>query len=158
MIEFAKTNKDVIKSVSDEQAVIIDNILKLYVPSRQIDLDPTYSKGNFYKKTVIPEPKYKFDLYPQTEDTVQSSSDNLPLEDNSVDTVMFDPPFVVGTPNSSKGKVGSNIITNRFGSFKNIEDLWKYYDATIKEFSRVMRDNGVLIVKCQDTISSSKQY
>ena len=158
MIEFAKTNKDVIKSVSDEQAVIINSILKLYVPSGQIDVDPTYSKGNFYKKTFIPEPKHKFDLYPQTEDTIQASADKLPLGDNSVNTIMFDPPFVVGTPNSSKGKVGSNIITNRFGSFKNIEELWKFYDAAICEFSRIINDNGVLIVKCQDTISSSKQY
>ena len=71
---------------------------------------------------------------------------------------MFDPPFVVGTPNTSKGKVGSNIITNRFGSFKNIEELWRFYDAAICEFSRIINDNGVLIVKCQDTISSSKQY
>ena len=41
MIEFAKTNKDVIKTVSDEQAVIIDSILKLYVPSRRLKLKPT---------------------------------------------------------------------------------------------------------------------
>lgn len=158
MIEFARKNTDVIKTVSDEQSVIINNILKLYIPSREIDVDPTYSKGNFYKKTIIPEPKYKFDLYPQTEDTVEASSDNLPLGDKSVNSIMFDPPFVVGTPNSSKGKLGSNIITNRFGSYKNIEDLWKYYDASMMEFSRIIKDGGVLIVKCQDTISSSKQY
>jgi hypothetical protein len=79
MIEFAKTNKDVIKTVSDEQSVIIDSILKLYVPSRQIDVDPTYSKGNFYKKTLIPEPKHKFDLYPQTEDTIQAQKQAIEL-------------------------------------------------------------------------------
>lgn len=158
MVEFARTNKDVIKSVSDNQTEIINNIFKLYIPDRVIDLDPTYSKGNFYKKTNIDSPKLKFDLYPQTEDTVECSADNLPLEDCSVNTIMYDPPFVVGTPNSSKNTVGSNIITNRFGSFKNIEDLWRFYDSSLKEFSRIIKPGGVLIVKCQDTISSSKQY
>jgi hypothetical protein len=43
----------------------------------------------------VKQPKLKFDLTPQTEDTIQASSSNLPLEDSSVKCSMFDPPFVI---------------------------------------------------------------
>ena len=46
----------------------------------------------------------------------------------------------------------------RFHSFKCIADLWEWYDLCIKEFYRVLEANGILIVKCQDTVSSGKQW
>jgi hypothetical protein len=42
--------KNLISSISYDQGEIINNILRLHVPSYKIDCDPTYSKGNFYKK------------------------------------------------------------------------------------------------------------
>lgn len=54
-----------IKSVSYDQAEIIQNILKLHVPAHVIDCDPTYSKGNFYNNTGIIPPKYRYDISPQ---------------------------------------------------------------------------------------------
>ncbi len=70
---------------------------------------------------------------------------------------MFDPPFVIGIPNGSKDTEGSNIITNRFSSFKTLDDLWDFYHESLHEFKRLLRPNGILIFKCQDTVSSAKQ-
>ena len=150
-------NETVIKSISFDQNEILRNIIKLYIKEGYFQVDPTYSKGNFYKKG-IKQPDYKFDLYPQTDDTVESSSDNLPLENESVSSILYDPVFTVGIPSTSKGKSGSNIISNRFGSFKTMKHLWDYYDATLKECYRILSLNGFLVIKCQDTVSSSKQY
>ena len=47
-----------IKSINDNQTNLIKDIISLYCPNG-FDLDPTYSKGNFYKN--IEKPKYKSD-------------------------------------------------------------------------------------------------
>lgn len=109
-----QTNLDIIKSISYDQAEIIKNTLLLHSTSGHIDVDPTYSKGIFYKNTGIDEPTYKFDINPICEDVKYADSRHIPLEDSSVEVEMFDPPFL----------------------------------AT----------NGILIFKCQDKISSGKQY
>ena len=75
---------NVISSVSYDQSEIINNILLLHTDSHIIDCDPTYSKGNFYKHTGIKEPIYKFDINPQTDDTIQADVRDLPLENKSI--------------------------------------------------------------------------
>jgi hypothetical protein len=140
-----------IKSVSDNQTQIIKDILALYCPNG-IDLDPTYSKGNFYKQ--IEKPRLKSDLYPQADDVVKSDASSLWIKDNSIQTIMFDPPFVAG---HTKEKP-TGIIGERFHGFRYILDLWEWYDKCLVEFHRVLKQDGVLIFKCQDTVSSGKQY
>jgi len=149
-----KEKKDeIIKSVSYDQDEILRWIIKLYCPDG-IKLDPTYSKGNFYKN--IPKPKFIYDIDPQTEDTIQADCKKLPHSDNSIESIMFDPPFIVGLP--AKNVNSSSIIANRFSRFKNIDELWKFYESSLNEFYRILKINGVLIFKCQDTISSGRQY
>lgn len=45
-----------IKSLSFNQQQIIQDIISLYIPSGKIDIDPTYSKGIFYKNSPFPAP------------------------------------------------------------------------------------------------------
>lgn len=140
--------QDVIKSISYDQEEIINNIIKLHCP-QGIECDPTYSKGMFYKN--ITPPLYRFDTVPQTPETLQADCRDLPLDNNSIRSIMFDPPFIVAASKTSK-------IGNRFGSYPSIGDLWNMYTAALREFNRVLEPSGILIFKCQDTISSSKQY
>jgi len=140
-------------TISFNQQEIIQNILKLHCP-QGIELDPTYSKGNFYKNSNIDEPIEKFDLIPQTDDTLQSNANNLPHLDQSISSIMFDPPFVVG---HTKEKP-SGIIGERFHGFPYIDDLWKWYSECLLEFYRILEFNGILIIKCQDTVSGGKQF
>lgn len=150
--------EELIKSISYDQSEIIKWILKLHTKSQIIDCDPTYSKGNFYKNTGIEPPKYKFDINPQTEDTVQADARNLPLDNESVDVLMFDPPFLATTGKSITADEDNNYINKRFGVFPSEPELHKFYIDAMKEFYRVLKKDGILIFKCQDKISSSKQY
>lgn len=144
--------KEIIKSVSYSQEEILNWIIQLYCPDG-FDLDPTYSKGIFYKN--IPEPRLKFDLNPQVEGVQQANCTNLPLETRSLKSIIFDPPFVGGSRKS--GKPG--IIKTRFGYYPNIQTaLWGMYRKALQEFYRILRFDGILVFKCQDTIDSSKQY
>jgi hypothetical protein len=144
-------NQEIISSISYNQEEIIKNIIKLYCPDG-IECDPTFSKGVFYKN--IRDPIFKFDLFPQVENVVQADCRKLPFENNSIKSIMFDPPFVGGS--RKDGKPG--IIKTRFGYYKNIPILWDMYINAMKEFYRILRQDGILIFKCQDTVESGKQY
>lgn len=142
-----------IKSISYDQQDIIKNIITLHCPNG-IELDPTYSKGVFYKNMPECEPLEKYDLYPQTKDTKQANANKLPHSNNQVKSIIFDPPFLVGyTKNKTTG-----IMGKRFTGFRYIKDLWRWYDECIIEFYRVLAPRGILIFKCQDTVSSGKNW
>ncbi len=152
----------VIRTVSDDQHDIIRNIQALYVPEG-FELDPTYSKGKFYKtykkgkafnRPGIIDPPLKYDLFPQTPDTLPASAEALPIESGTIKSIMFDPPFVAG--HTKKKPTG--IIGERFHGFRYVSDLWGWYDKCLAEFHRVLADGGILAFKCQDTVSSGKNW
>ena len=143
---------NLISTVSENQTEIIQSIRKLYLENKPFECDPTYSKGNFYKD--IPQPKFKFDLYPEIDGVDKADVRNLPLKNGTVKSVMFDPPFVGGS--RKDGKPG--IIKERFGYYKNIPALWAMYKDALIEIHRVLIDNGILVFKCQDTVESGKNW
>lgn len=147
-----------IKSISYDQSEIIRGILKLHVKNGKIDCDATYSKGNFYKNTGIDEPIYKFDINPQTKDTIKADARNLPLADNSLNCIIFDPPFLATTGKSLEENQKNNYINKRFGVYPSEQELHQFYIDAMREFHRILKNDGILIFKCQDKISSGKQY
>jgi len=147
-----------IKSISYDQQEILKDIIKLYIPSGHIDCDCTYSKGIFYKNSDICEPTYKFDINPINDSVVKSDCRNLPLEDNSIMSMVYDPPFLATRGKSLNKSDGNNLIANRFSVFPNEPELHKFYSDSLQEMYRVLDKDGILIVKCQDKVSSTKQY
>ena len=148
---------DIIKTVSDNQTEIIQNILKLYAPNG-IDCDPTYSLGKFYDNTGIKPPQYKFDINPQLPDVVPADARHLPLTNQSINCLMFDPPFLATTGSSLNNPSNNNKINCRFGVYPNEPALHQFYQDAIIEAHRILKPNGIFIFKCQDKVSSSKQY
>lgn len=144
-------NDSNISSISFKQEEIIKNIIRLYCPDG-IDLDPTYSKGVFYRN--LRDPRLRFDLNPISTTIGKADCQDLPLDNESIFSIMFDPPFVGGS--RKNGKPG--IIKSRFGYYKNIPTLWSMYKGALVEFYRILKPNGVLIFKCQDSVESGKQY
>lgn len=153
---------EVIKSVSNNQHKIIFDVMRLYNNGRPFDCDMTYSIGNFYGKfnidgneIEIPQPTYKFDVYPQTEDTVRIDPlGNLPLDDNSIDSMMIDLPFVITVgPSLNEDKKGQNIIAKRFSGYYPVIEMYKSYAHWIREAYRVLKKDGLLCFKTQATIS-----
>jgi len=142
-----------IKTVSYNQDYIIKSILDLH-GNGAIELDVTYSKGAFYKSGVVGEPLEKFDKYPQTDDTLEADACDLPHLDNQVESIMFDPPFLAGYTKQQP----TGIIGKRFHGFRYMQDVWDWYDLCLPEFHRVLEPGGLLIFKCQDTVSSGKQW
>jgi hypothetical protein len=145
---------DIIKSVFYDQQELLNAILELF-NIEQFGLDPTYSKGVFYRNGKVPEPIIKSDINPIDKDIIKADARDLYfLDDSAVSSIIFDPPFTAGS--QKQGKPG--IIKTRFGYFKTIQDLWEFYYVTLKEFYRILTLDGYLIFKCQDTVDSGKNH
>lgn len=139
------------RTVMSSDQEIITAVINLHNGGRNFDVDPTYSKGVFWKG--LTPPKYKFDINPQVDGVEKASAHQLPLDTESVDSVMFDPPFVVRVKSEAKG-----IIHNRFSSFTSIPALWEFYRCALLEFHRILKPKGIVAFKCQDTIDGGKEY
>lgn len=147
----------IVKSVQDSNYEAIKNIMELYNIER-FDLDCTYSKGNFWKG--LPDPVYKTDLYPKFDHVIEANSENLPFDDDSMKNIVYDPPFVIVGKGGTHRKGGSNssIIAKRFEGYGTYNDLKLNYYNTLKELYRICKDEGFVVMKCQDTVSGGKQY
>ena len=114
------------------------------------------SKGNFYKNAVVREPIHKIDLTPVTEDCLAMDCRNTTFESESMDCIMFDPPFLATQGKSLENK--TSIITTRFGYYKNMPELYQFYVDSLKECYRLLKQNGTLIFKCQDCVNGGRQW
>jgi hypothetical protein len=144
-----------VKSIYNSNYDTIKNIMFLY-EIEQFDLDCTYSKGAFWKD--LPSPINKSDLHPFNDTVIQSSSESLPFEENSMKSIMYDPPFVIAGATYKSNKEGSSLMAKRFEGYTTYEDLMKNYYLTLKELYRICAKDGFVVMKCQDTVSSGKNH
>jgi len=138
-------SSNIIPSISYDQHDILKWIIQLHTGPFHCDV--TYGKGNFYRDGV-PEPELKFDLVPLVPGVVQADCRRLPLAAESVESIVFDPPFMARTGPGAALKA-------RFGELVGtIRDLWKFYALAMMEFYRVLVRDGWLVFKCQDGVLS----
>ncbi len=151
--------QDIISSIDYDQQEILNNIIHLYIPSGRFDLDPCYSKGVFYKDGIVPQPVRIMDIEPINDTVLYGDCRHTLLPNASIDSIIFDPPFLATKgPSLSKDNNNNNKINRRFGVYPDEQSLLAMYQDSISEFYRVLRHNGILVFKCQDKISSGKQY
>ena len=148
---------DLVKNISYDQSEIIRNILRLHVPEGKIDCDPTFSTGGFYNGTGIDAPCLRFDIRLQAEGVIQADARDLPVDDCSFSCMILDPPFLATTGKSLTEETG-NRINRRFGVYPDEKSLHQCYRDMVREAYRVLKPDGILIFKCQDKVSSGKQY
>ncbi len=141
-----------ILSHSTSQDGIIQSIMDLHC-NGSIQCDATYGFGGFYKN--LPKPELKFDISPQVEGVVQSSSENLPVPDASLKSIMFDPPFLTYI---KQGREHNSIMAKRFGGYYTYDELEDHYIHSISEFYRKLERNGVLVFKCQDIVHNHRLH
>jgi hypothetical protein len=152
-------NNTVIKNISFNQKEILYNIMQLHNGGKPYEADMTASSLGFYKNKpndsyIIPEPKILLDVFPQREDIIKIEPYKpLPLEDNSIDSMVCDLPFIVAphkSPSVVNPKDGSNVIFNRFHSFYPASDMLAQYKFWIEEIYRVLKLKGQLILEDSD--------
>lgn len=152
------TNNLVFSAYTDGNDRVFPRILDLYVRPGSVVADVTYGKGVFWRH--VPAERYELRAT-DIRDGVDCRS--LPWADGDIDCVVLDPPYMHspgGTAHKShkpfESHYRNNGSGNRTGSKYHEAVLELYRDAG-REAWRVLRERGVLIVKCQDEVCSNRQ-
>jgi SAM-dependent methyltransferase len=76
--------------------------------------------------------------------------EQIPYPDNSIDTILFDPPFIPWGPSKSVSKEAL-VFWESFGYYKNIAAMRDSLSKAFSEIYRVLKPNGICIFKWGNT-------
>ena len=151
------TNELIFSAYHATNDEVFPHVLKLYVPEGSLVADVTYGKGVFWKQ--VPETAYDIRA-----SDLRSGVDcsKLPYGDTTIDCVVFDPPYM-HTPGGTAHQNHQNFehYYNNNGTQNTSK---KYHEAVLdlyfkgaKEAFRVLKPEGIYIVKCQDEVCANQQ-
>ncbi|GAI07195.1 unnamed protein product [marine sediment metagenome] len=134
------------QSIFENEQDLLKALIDIHL-NEKIELDPMYFKGNFYKE--IPYPDYKFDISPIVLGVKKADARNLPIENESINNMILDPPFLFEIRNRKNKHYGANT----HGILKGFKGLKELYQGILKEAYRVLKKEGILIFKWITLIS-----
>lgn len=149
-----------------QNADVFPQILKLHVPLESKVADVTYGKGAFWKKV----PRTSYEVF-ATDLKTGTDCRSLPYDDDSMDCVVLDPPYMEGLFRRDENHMAGGGSHGAFRSHYSdgqatpaTEGQPKWHDAVLafyfqaaEEAARVLKNYGVFIVKCQDEVSANRQ-
>lgn len=143
-----------ISTVSNSQHEILESILHLF-GRESFDADLTYGNGGFYGRGIAP-PCHRLDVDTSLSGLTRiAPSDNTGLPENSLESVVFDPPFLTYV----KGARGhGSVMAARFGGYWRYDELEAHYTSTLRESARILRHKGIMVFKCQDIIHNHRLH
>ncbi|NLE99396.1 MAG: site-specific DNA-methyltransferase [Anaerolineales bacterium] len=144
---------------------LFPTILQLHVPRGALVADVTFGKGVFWRG--VPKGDYTV-----VASDIATGTDcrRLPYKSAAFDCVVLDPPYMEGFYRRIGEKAASGTYSTFRDHYSNGTELAalkgpKWQDAVLhfyveagKEAYRVLKENGVLIVKCQDAVSANRQH
>jgi hypothetical protein len=146
-------------------AEVFPELLSIHVPIGSRVADITFGRGVFWKKIPM-------DDYELVASDIKLGKDwsKLPSTDDSVDAVVFDPPYMEGLYRQTKEALAGSGTHRAFqdaysnGTTQSSNNERKYHDAVLEaylkvipEVKRILRVGGKFIVKCQDEVSANRQ-
>lgn len=150
------TNDLVVTSYVGTSDMIFPQILKLYVARGSTVADVTWGKGVFWKN--VPQRAY---VLKATDLQEGVDCRKLPYRDGEIDCVVFDPPYMHtpgGTAHVNHQNYESYYQNNVASSAKKYhEAVLELYFTAADEAKRVLRPEGIYIVKCMDEVCANQQ-
>lgn len=153
----------VFSAYAGDNSEVFPYVLRLHVPRGAKVADVTFGKGVFWKN--IPPNEYR--LF-STDLKIGVDCRRLPYGSGEMDCVVLDPPYMEGLYRSDDSFAGNGTHSSFRDHYSNgdrpseLENKW--HDAVLElyvkaaiEAKRVLRPNGILIVKCQDEVSAGIQ-
>ena len=146
-----------------DNAIVFPAILDLHVPKGSKIADVTYGLGVFWRNVDLEE----YELVPSDLKTGMDCR-NLPYKVESFDCVVLDPPYMEGLYRKSNGHLAGSgshgAFRTAYANGQETQTGPKWHDAVLDmyfkagaEAFRILRQNGILIVKCQDEVSANMQ-
>ncbi len=151
------TNELIFSAYQATNDEVFPHVLKLYVPEGSLVADVTYGKGVFWKRV----PSGTYDLH-ATDLRDRVDCCKLPYGDTTFDCVVFDPPYM-HTPGGTAHQNHQNF-EHYYNNNGTGNSLKKYHEAVLdlyfkgaREAYRVLKSEGIYIVKCQDEVCANQQ-
>jgi len=172
------TNNLVLSCYQESNNAIFPHILKLFVSEGSTIADCTYGKGVFWKD--VDQSKYECffsDLKKKgIPEIVKGGVDSrrLPYGKDSLDALVFDPPYMHtpgGTAHNGHQNFEQYYANNAEIDEQVAKQIWeetngsppKYHEAVLdlyfrsaREAYRVLKAEGIYIVKCQDEVCANR--
>ncbi len=151
------TNELVFSAEVGTNDALFPNILRLYVAKGSKVADVTFGRGVFWKQ--VPPNTYQL-----LKSDLRSGTDcrKLPYRAGEIDCIVFDPPYM-HTPGGT-AHVGHQNYEGYYRNNSTSGSTAKYHEAVLElyfqaadEASRVLRENGIYIVKCADEVCANQQ-
>ena len=152
------TNDLVFSAHQDTNDEIFPEIMSLYVAPGSDIADVTYGKGVFWKR--VPRGTYRLHA---TDIKMGVDCRQLPYDTGSMDCVVFDPPYMHtpgGTAHVNHQNYEQYYSNNQAGNGTNNkyhEAVLDLYFAAATEAHRVLRGEGIYVVKCADEVCANRQ-
>jgi hypothetical protein len=152
------TNELVFTACQGTNDGIFPQVLSLYVPPGSVVADVTYGRGIFWKQ--VPKGAYQVRAT-DLKDGIDARE--LPYADGAIDAVVFDPPYMHtpgGTAHVGHQNYEGYYRNNGAGNGtekKYHEAVLDLYFTAAREAWRVLRTEGIYIVKCQDEVCANRQ-
>lgn len=159
------TSKVVVSAHHSDNSAVFPDVLKLHVPVGSTVADLTYGRGVFWKNVDM-------DDYTLLKSDLKLGMNwiSLPYEKDTLDAVVFDPPYMEGLYRKTKESLAGSGTHQSFqdaysnGEIRSEKKIRKYHDAVLEaylsvipEVKRLLRSSGKFIVKCQDEVSANRQ-
>ncbi len=148
-----------------DNSIVFPQILALHVKKGAVVADITYGLGVFWRNVS----KSDYQLLASDLKLGQCWK-RLPYDDNSVDAVVFDPPYMEGlyrktrqalagsgSHESFQKAYSSGITTPAKAERKYHDAVLETYLSVLTEVKRILKPSGKFIVKCQDEVSANRQ-
>jgi hypothetical protein len=151
------TNDLVLSAYQASNDDVFPHVLKLYVAPGSCVADTTFGKGVFWKS--VPSSSYRLQATDMQDGT---DARKLPYKDGSIDCVVFDPPYMHSPGGSAH--VGHQNYEQYYRNNQTNTTSKKYHEAVLDlyfsaatEANRVLRNEGIYIVKCADEVCANQQ-
>lgn len=137
---------------------LFPSIVNLYIPKGSRVADVTYGSGVFWRNV-------KKDHYELVASDIATGMDcrDLPYDDASFDALVLDPPYM-HTPGGTAHQNHQNFEKYYRNNGGEAGSEKKYHEAVLdlyfragREAWRVLKDEGIFIVKCQDEVCANQQ-
>ncbi len=140
-------------SVCGDNADLMERVARLYFKPGYRIADVTYGRGVFWRHINLEH----YDLYPSDLKTCPEAvfdCRHLPYPAAWFDAVVLDPPYMHGSGPKGIEKCYRNGETTKGLGHAAVMQL---YEEGMAEAKRVLKRNGLLVVKCQDEVESGRQ-
>lgn len=135
------------RSSEYSQEMILRSIMILHNNGDRFQLDPCFNKGTMYGSLM--HPILKFDIKPIVQGVQKGDFKKIDLIDDTVHSIVADPPFIIGD---------DEIMSPKYGSYESLAILQSEINGLLVECTRIIKRDGLLVIKCQDIIHDRRKY